>query len=261
MQLIEYTQALEIVKSHPFTPKVEERPLKECLGLLLNEDLRADRAFPPFDRVTMDGIAISFAAYNKGQRKFLIEETIAAGTPEYKVIDSNKCVQIMTGAMMPKGLDTVIRYEDLTIEENTATINTEDVKQKQNVHFKGIDRQPNDLIVKKGIKLGAPEMNIAAAIGKSKLSVLVPPKAIIVTTGNELVPIEATPEPHQIRRSGNYGVQALLDQYGIESDMHHMNDDKSLMKKELASLIESYKCIILSGGVSKGKFDYLPRDS
>ncbi|KYG74509.1 molybdopterin molybdochelatase [Roseivirga ehrenbergii] len=258
MEFIQFTEALNIVKSHPFVPLVEQRELKDCVGLILNEDLKADRPFPPFDRVTMDGIAIAFSEFEKGQRSFKIEKTIPAGTPQYTVKNAAKCVQIMTGAMMPIGLDTVIRYEDITITDDTATVNIETVKPQQNVHFKGMDKQSGDTLLKKGIRLGAPEMNIAAAIGKAELSVLIPPKAVIITTGDELVPIETTPEAHQIRRSGNYGVQALLNQYGIETSMHHMNDNKAVMKEDLAALIKTYQCIVLSGGVSKGKFDYLP---
>ncbi|WP_323756441.1 molybdopterin molybdotransferase MoeA [Roseivirga sp.] len=258
MEFIQFTEALNIVKDHPFIPLVEKRELKDCVGLILNEDLKADRPFPPFDRVTMDGIAIAFSEFEKGQRHFKIEKTIPAGTPQYTVKNVAECVQIMTGAMMPIGMDTVIRYEDLTIVDDTATVNIETIKPQQNVHFKGMDRQLGDTLLKKGTKLGAPEMNIAAAIGKAELSVLVPPKAVIITTGDELVSIETTPAAHQIRRSGNYGIQALLNQYGVETSMHHMNDNKALMKEDLAALIETYQCIVLTGGVSKGKFDYLP---
>ena len=258
MEFIQFTEALNIVKSHPFVPLVEQRELKDCVGLILNEDLKADLPFPPFDRVTMDGVAIAFSEFEKGQRSFKIEKTIPAGTPQYTVKNAAKCVQIMTGAMMPIGLDTVIRYEDISITDDTATINIETIKPQQNVHFKGMDKQLGDTLLKKGIRLGAPEMNIAAAIGKAELSVLIPPKAVIITTGDELVPIESTPEAHQLRRSGNYGVQALLNQYGIETSMHHMNDNKAVMKEDLAALIKTYQCIVLSGGVSKGKFDYLP---
>ncbi|MFT6827478.1 MAG: molybdopterin molybdotransferase [Roseivirga sp.] len=258
MEFIPYLEALSIVKNHPFKPIQSEKELKDCLGLILNEDLVADRPFPPFDRVTMDGIAIDYKAFEQGRRTFEIEKTIPAGTAQYALQNNQYCVQIMTGAIMPMGVDTVIRYEDITIDGTNATINIETIKLQQNVHFEGMDKLKGDIIVKKGIRLGAPEMNIAAAIGKSKLSVLSPPKTIIITTGDELVPIDDIPEPHQIRRSGNYGIQAILNQLGIETSMHHLNDDKALIKKELNTFIETYNCIVLTGGVSKGKFDFLP---
>ncbi|MFT6972563.1 MAG: molybdopterin molybdotransferase [Roseivirga sp.] len=258
MEFINYSEALSIVESNPFTPVSIAKELKDCLGSILKEDLVADRPFPPFDRVTMDGIAIDFKAFEQGQTVFDIEHTIPAGTAQYSLKNKACCVQIMTGAMMPVGADTVIRYEDISIKENKATINITELRPKQNVHFRGIDKKQGDLIVKKGVQLGAPEMNIAAAIGKAQLQVLCPPKAMIITTGDELVPINEIPEPHQIRRSGNYGVQALLNQLGIKTEMHHLKDDKALIKKELKSIIETYSCIVLSGGVSKGKFDYLP---
>ena len=258
MELITTQEALQIIQQHKIEPASKPLSLQEAYGKVLNEDIRADRDFPPFDRVTMDGIAINYSSFEKGQRSFPIEKTIAAGMPKSKLDDSSKCVQIMTGAIMPEGVDTVIRYEDISIEGDQATVNEEAIKSKQNVHFKGIDKKVGDVILTKGKLLGAPEMNIAAAVGKEQLEVLIPPKAMIITTGDELVGIDETPQAHQIRRSGNYGVRALMENWGIETEMTHLDDDKELMKSELESILQDYQMVVLTGGVSKGKFDFLP---
>jgi len=258
MDFISYKEALQIIGDNKCQPDSDRVGLQEAFGKVLNEDIYADRDFPPFDRVTMDGIAINYSAFESGQRNFVIEKTVAAGMPKSKLEDVSKCLQIMTGAIMPDGVDTVIRYEDITITDEAATINEQTIRKKQNVHFKGLDKKQGDVILSKGKLLGAPEMNIAAAVGKDKLEVLIPPKAMIITTGDELVPIQEKPEAHQIRRSGNYGVRALIENWGAQTEMLHLPDDKKLMTGALSAVIKNYKLVVLTGGVSKGKFDYLP---
>ena len=256
--MISYQEALDIISKHPFKAKSGQLKLEEINGHVLNEDILADRDFPPFDRVTMDGIAINHAAYAKGQRDFAIEKTIGAGMPQSSLEDASNCVQIMTGAMLPLKTDTIIRYEDITIEDNIATINVDSVRHKQNVHFKGEDKKQGDIVLSKGTVLGAPEVIIAASIGRPTLDVLLPPKAAIITTGDELVGIDELPLEHQIRRSSNYGVQGLLQQWYIDAKQYHLVDNKELIVNELSSIIETVDLLILTGGVSRGKFDFLP---
>lgn len=256
--MISYEEALDIIAQHKFSPKTEKRALSAASGYILSESIYADRDFPPFNRVTMDGISINHAAYAAGQRTFEIEKTIGAGMPQSKLDDPSKCVQIMTGAMLPLNADTIIRYEDITIEDNKATINVDSVNHQQNVHFKGMDKKQGDMVLSKGTVLGAPEMIVAAAVGKSELEVLMPSKATIITTGDELVGIDEIPKDHQIRRSSNYGVQDLLGQWNIKAKQYHLNDNKDLMIKSLGDIIETVDLLVLTGGVSRGKFDYLP---
>jgi len=258
MDFISYSEALQIIGDNKCQPKSAKVNLQEAFGKVLNEAIYADRDFPPFDRVTMDGIAINYAAFEADQRVFPIERTIAAGMAKSTLADGSKCLQIMTGAIMPDGVDTVIRYEDISIDNEVATINEAAIKGKQNVHFKGTDKKQGDVILAKGKLLGAPEMNIAAAVGKEALEVLVPPKAMIITTGDELVAIHEQPAAHQIRRSGNYGVRALIENWGAETEMLHLPDDKKLMTDALSAVIKNYQLVVLTGGVSKGKFDFLP---
>ena len=159
---------------------------------------------------------------------------------------------------MPKGVDTVIRYEDLLIENGIAMINLDDLNRKQNIHFKGIDIAKNTRIVEKGKQLSSAEINIAAAVGKAELKVVQLPKAIIISTGDELVPVSETPELHQIRRSNIYGIKNTLTEWGLEADLEHLPDDKEKMLSIISQLLKEYELLIFTGGVSKGKFDYLP---
>ena len=256
--MISYQDALNIIQDFPFKLTTELVAITNANGKVLAEDITADRDLPPYDRVTMDGIAINYDAFEKGQRNYVIIETIGAGVPQKTIAETGKCVQIMTGAIMPKGLDTIIRYEDITIEGNVATINEESVERAQNIHFKGEDRKQGEVVLKRGTELGPTELIVAAAVGCSELSVYSMPKAAIITTGDELVDVHEIPDAHQIRRSSNYGVLALLKSWGIEAKQLHLKDNKELLFRELYSLIESYDLLVITGGVSRGKFDFLP---
>ncbi len=255
---IPYEQALSILEEHKGNFPIESKNIEDCIGAYLAEDLIADRDFPPFDRVTMDGIAIVHATFKTGQRKFKIEATAAAGTPQKILKDTSSCIEVMTGAIMPMSVDTVIRYEDLKIVSDTATINLDTLSYKQNVHFKGIDISKGTIIAPKGKRLSSAEINIAASVGKAFLKVRQLPKVVIFSTGDELVPVHQTPELHQIRRSNIYGIQATLKEWGISSDLQHLADDKAEMEETISRLLEEYDLFIFTGGVSKGKFDYLP---
>jgi molybdopterin molybdotransferase len=255
---IPYEKALSILEEHKGDFKTESRNLEDCIGAYLAEDLIADRDFPPFDRVTMDGIAIVYDTFKTGQRSFAIESTAAAGTPKLTLKDTQNCIEVMTGAIMPNGVDTVIRYEDLTIENKQVSINLDVLRHKQNVHFKGIDIVQGTVIVHKGKKLSSAEINIAAAVGKASLQVQKMPKVVIFSTGDELVPVHQTPLLHQIRRSNIYGIQATLKEWGVSADLEHLADDKEEMLSTISESLEKYDLFIFTGGVSKGKFDYLP---
>lgn len=256
--MISVQEATDIILQHSLELPAEEVPLTEAIGRVLREDLFADRPFPPYDRVTMDGIAIQYASFANGQRDFPIEKVIAAGDPEDVLENPAHCVEIMTGAVLPKGADIVIRYEDLEIEAGVAKVMTEAIKSSQNVHWKGSDRTQGSKIVEAGQLISPAEVGVAATIGKAKLKVTRLPKTAIISTGDELVDVSETPLPHQIRRSNVYRLQASLKQYKIEVDAYHLIDDQASIEQAIEQMLGTYDILLLSGGVSKGKFDFVP---
>jgi molybdopterin molybdotransferase len=255
-------QAENIIFQHILPQNTEGVALTKANGRILAEDLYADRDFPPFDRVTMDGIAIQFADFQRGIRDFEIVGVQAAGAPQVKRKDidlQGKCYEIMTGAMLPEGFDTVIRYEDLNIGNDIAKILIDKVLERQNIHKQGIDKRKNDPLILRGVKITASEIATAATIGKSIIQVVKNPKIAIISTGDELVEISETPQPHQIRRSNVYAVAAILEQeFNISSKLFHFIDDKDLIFKGLKKIISNFDIVILSGAVSEGKFDFVP---
>jgi molybdopterin molybdotransferase len=138
-----------VLKTVKNTSNTEGVSLLNSIGRILGEDIIADRDFPPFDRVTMDGIAFNFASYKAGQRRFFMENMQAAGEKQLALIDLTHCIEIMTGAIMPLNCDTVVRYEDLKNENGFAEIQIENVDFQQNTHKKGRDRQIGDVLIPK----------------------------------------------------------------------------------------------------------------
>lgn len=256
--MISFQEALHIVLQNKGNYPNEKVALANTLGRVLKEDLYTDRDFPPYNRVTMDGIAIQYDSYAKGQRGFKIEGVAAAGAPQLSLVDPTRCVEVMTGSMLPSYADTVIRYEDLDIHNGQANILDESLLRGKNIHKQAEDRPKGELVVASNTLITPAEIGIAATIGKTHMDVAMRPKAIILSTGDELVEIGDTPLPHQIRRSNVFQIQAVLAKQNLEAEVKHLADNLEQIKEELTDLLENYDLIILSGGVSKGKFDFLP---
>jgi molybdopterin molybdotransferase len=206
----------------------------------------------------MDGIAISFASWKKGRREFVVQDTQPAGVPGKSLDDAQQCMEVMTGAVVPKNTDTVIRYEDIEINDGTARLLTDDVTRGQNVHSQGNDAPAESILLEPGVLLSPAEIALLASVGKVTVRVFGFPSVAIVSTGDELVDVDATPQPHQIRKSNTYAIQAAMRTLGWEGTVFHLPDDKERMVTAMKSMVETFKVIILSGGVSKGKFDYVP---
>lgn len=253
-------EAEKIILQHAFSTDMETVELSRATGRILGEDLKADRDFPPFDRVTMDGIAIRQEAFAGGQRQFRIQGIQAAGMPRLSLSDPAACLEVMTGAMLPEGTDSVIRYEDVDIQDGTAFVTIDAAAFRQNIHTQGVDRRAGDVLVTKGRKIGPAEIAVAATVGKSRIEVARLPGTAIVSTGDELVPVGQTPLPHQIRSSNVFAIQALLaEQFRIESAIFHFPDDEKAISEGLAQIFRDYELVILSGAVSEGKFDFVPQ--
>jgi molybdopterin molybdotransferase len=257
--MITVEQAEEIIQSTQRDFGIETVKLADSVGRVLRENVHADRDFPPFDRVTMDGIAIDYQQFIDGKRAFAIHSTAAAGAPEVWLKDKMKAVEVMTGAMLPQGTDTVIRYEDIQIEDGVATIQVDQIKQGQSIHPKGSDQKIGNKLIKIGKRLSAAEIGVAATVGMMKLKVSRLPEVAIISTGDELIDIHEAPLPHQIRQSNSYQLQAALREKGIAASRIHLPDKYETIVNALEQLLAEKDFLIISGGVSKGKFDYLPK--
>ena len=256
--MVTVQEATDLISQFLFDTAIVEVDFEKSVGYMLAEDICADRDFPPFNRVMMDGIAINFDSWKSGIKSFPIAGIQTAGMAPLTLDDKAKCLEVMTGAMLPQHTDTVIRYEDIEVVDGIATITMEDVVKAQHVHSQGSDRLEGSTIIPAGRFIRPAEIAILATVGKSKVKVKKLPSVAIISTGDELVDVEVWPELHQIRRSNNYALFTELKKMHIEAEMFHLNDDKEELLEALKKIGERFDVILLSGGVSKGKKDYVP---
>ncbi|MET3980333.1 molybdopterin molybdotransferase [Mucilaginibacter sp. UYP25] len=237
----------------------ETVPFELALGYVLAEDIKADRDLPPYNRVTMDGIAISYKAIEEGINIFKIKETQAAGEQPVDIESPDECIEIMTGAALSSTVNTIIRYEDLDIQNGIAKLRVNNVKQYQNVHSKGKDKRHGEVVAATNQQVTPAIISLAASVGKATLLVKKLPRVMIISSGDELVDVADSPSEYQIRRSNNYTVKAILKQCGLDADMLHIPDDPEITRQQIAHCLQNYDVILLSGGISMGKFDYIPQ--
>ena len=238
----------------------ELRPLERCIGQTLRQDVFAERDNPPFDRVCMDGIAIASTAFELGKRRFHVESMQRAGVPALTLSDPANAVEVMTGAMVPGGTDCIIPLEEYDLVEDVATLKPQvSAKAFRNVQRRGEDSEPGVAMLKAGIRLGAPEIAVAASAGLGRVSVTRQPRVVAISTGDELIDPGEPILEHQVRRSNAYAIVAALRDRGYELvGQDHIPDDEGSLTEQLSRHLSERDVLILSGGVSKGKFDLVP---
>lgn len=256
--MITVQEASAAILSQLFKPQSVSCSIHEAVGKVLAEEVVADRDFPPFNRVSMDGIAIHSESWQKGKRKFQIEGVQAAGESQKELSNRDNAFEVMTGAVLPKGTDAVIRYEDLLVESSFASVQVENVNAWQNVHRQGQDARQGDVLISEGMVLSPAEIALLASVGKSTVRVKEFPKTAIVASGDELVEINSIPLPHQIRRSNTYAIEAAMKTLGWKGEQFHLPDEEEILRRSLHEIVEKFDVVILSGGVSQGKFDFIP---
>ncbi len=231
--------------------------LMKSTNRILGESIYADRDFPPFDRATKDGIAIKYESFEKGIPYFNVEGVVGAGMPQQKLIGEENCLEIMTGAVLPHNTDTIVMYEDIEIVDGFASIKS-NLRKGQNIHKKGEDKKQGEVLLEKGIRISPADIGVFATVGKVEVLVKKLPKVCVISTGNELVDISETPLAHQIRTSNVLSLQTALASENIHADHIHLLDDKKSITQKLTVALREYDVLLLSGGVSKGKYDFIP---
>jgi molybdopterin molybdotransferase len=257
--MINPSQAFKLIDALSVPKKVHQISIQEALGSILAEDLKADRDFPPFDRAMMDGIAIK----NSTSTKWPIESIAFAGEAKKILNNPNAAIEIMTGAPIPLDCDAILKVEDLLFNDFEGVkwaeyIGKDPINIGQFIHAQASDCKENDLIISSGAKIGPVEIAIAATIGKAKLSVFKKPSMVIFSTGDEIVGLDQQPLPHQIRSSNSYMLQAVLQSNGFSTELSHVKDEIDAVENALEAATEKHQIILLSGGVSAGKKDFIP---
>lgn len=231
------------------------------MGQTLREDVYAERDNPPFDRVCMDGIAIRSEDVRRGIRRFRIEAMQAAGTPALTLSSAENAIEVTTGAIMPRLTDCVIPLEEYDVEAAVVSLHDGAVGEPyRNVQRRGSDSRPGVPMLTAGTRLGAAEIAVVASAGLPGVSVSRQPSFMIISTGDELVEPGEPIAEHQVRRSNAYAVVAALREHGfakVRDD--HIRDNEEMLRERLARHLAEQDVLILSGGISKGKYDFVPK--
>jgi molybdopterin molybdotransferase len=240
---------------------IESLPLAQCAGAVLRENVYAERDQPPYDRVAMDGVALDSRALSAGTRSFRIQATQAAGDAPLTLDAATHCIEVMTGAVLPVGCDSVVPVERLTIESGQATLASDaQVEPWDNVHRRGTDTRQGALLLSAGLRLRAPEIAIAASAGMARIRVASQPMLAVISTGNELVEPGEPVLAHQVRRSNAYAIVSALREHGFQRVADdHIRDDAAELRERLHFHLETHDVLVLSGGVSMGRFDLVPQ--
>ena len=262
--MISVQEATNTILSNLPSLGAENCQIEQAHGRVLRQDITADRDLPPFDRIMMDGIAINYEGIYSipcDQRLCKIEGHQPAGSPKMELANSSNCIEVATGATLPDGTDTVIPIEQLTIEGNQATIHPDaDFQQWQYIHKQASDHPKGTKLLAPGTLLTPKEIAVAASAGLTTIAVSSLPKIALISTGDELVSIEETPLPHQIRQSNAHMLASAIrsQNLGIPSQFH-LPDEPDQLFEGITSILEQNDLLIFSGGVSKGKKDFLPQ--
>lgn len=257
--LISPTEADQIIKANITFSESETLKIADAQGRYLRENILADRAIPPFDRVMMDGIALSSDECHGIGTAFEIAGTQAAGQPQLQKREPQTCFEVMTGAILPAGCDCVIPVEEISISGSSVILSPDAVTDPGHfIHQSGSDAAKGKVLVSPFGQLQAAELAIAASVGKIELQVSKLPRITILTSGDEVVEPSATPLDFQIRRSHPTAVITTLEMAKLGECHHvHLPDDLEATKAALAEALENSEFLILTGGISKGKFDYI----
>ncbi|MCX6951710.1 MAG: molybdopterin molybdotransferase MoeA [Verrucomicrobia bacterium] len=259
-------EAEKLILAHLAPFHREDCPLAQAHGHVLRADLCADRDLPPFDRVTMDGYALRAASLAAGATKFRVEGVQAAGMRPFRLgPGAEACVEIMTGAVLALGADCVVPYEETVRDDAAGTITVSAAAAQfaagHALHRRGSDHRAGDVMLREGTRLTGREIAVAAACGYDHLTVSQSPKIAVVSTGDELVEVGARVAPHQIRRSNDYALRAALAAAGYaHTSRFHLRDVRQEIEHLLWHIIAEFDVVLITGGVSKGKFDFLPAE-
>src|SRR6266478_2804202 len=255
--MFSYRQALEAVigklQAIARTPATESIPLSEAVFRVLARDILSDRDYPPFDRSIRDGYAVRSADTEPGASLHCIGELKAGDSPSIAVTPG-ACMQIMTGAALPEGADAVIMIEH-TSREGDAVHLDRAVKPGQHVVRRGSEQAAGQKVLSAGTRIGFAEIAAAAQVGAASPVVTHKPRIAILSTGDEVVGFASTPGPFQIRNSNSVSLAAQVGLTGgAPAVLGNARDSLDDLRAKITAGLEA-DALILSGGVSMGKYD------
>lgn len=256
---ISLEQALDILMDHVTHGKIERKPLEDCLGLVLSEDVYALLDMPPFSRSAQDGYALcskdSIGATGENPVKLKVTGKIYAGDHLDVQVKPGEAVRIMTGAMIPAGADCVLRQEDTDEGEDVVQIYKE-VEPGCSICFKGEEYKKGHTLLHAGTKIDAAALAVASGNGIMELPVYERVKAAVVSSGSEVVEPGTPLTPGKIYNTNTIYMKARLSQLGARVMMTRtVGDDLEVMAEALKEAADQAELVVTTGGVSVGQKD------
>jgi len=235
-------------------PAIEALPLVNAAGRVLAESVIADRDLPPFPRATRDGFAVRAQDVARVPARLKVVAEIKAGGSSDRAIRSGECAEIMTGAPAPPGADAIVMVEFSSRSGDSVEIQRS-VDGGQNIVPAGAEAKAGAELISAGLRIRYPQIAVAASVGKSWLDVYKRPRVAVLSTGDEIVAIGRAPGPSQIRNSNSYSLSAQVEEAGgIPERLPIAPDERGPLRELIAEGLRS-DLLLLTGGVSMGKYD------
>jgi len=256
--MLSFEQARDVVAEKIQTcvgkTETETVPVGEGLGRVLAAPAVADRDYPPFNRSTRDGYAVRAADVEQTPARLKVVGETRAGEPSRFSVGPGEAVEIMTGAPGPEGADAVVMLEDCRREDGIVIVE-QGVASGKNLIFRGAEAGGGAVVLEAGTPLDYPQIALLASVGYAEIQVYCKPRVAILSTGDEVAGVEAEPETFQIRNSNAYSLAAQVQRAGGEPVILPVAPDERERTRELIEQGLQADLLLLSGGVSMGKYD------
>ena len=250
-----YDEALARLAAPPVAITPEAVLLADAAGRVLAEPIRADRDLPPFHRSMLDGYAVTVASFAASMP---VCGRLAAGEPPPDSVPPGHALEIATGAALPPGLDAVVPHEQ-TDRGDPVRFECPPPEAWSGVHRRGADAASGAVIIEAGTRLGPQHLGLAASVGCAQVVCRPRPKVVLLTSGDEIIDVDATPLPHQVRNANRWQLQAAIAALGGELiDAAHLPDDPDVTHRAVGEGLAAADLLITVGGVSAGRRDEFP---
>ena len=255
------TQALSAVLSHCSLEPIERVALGQALGRVLARPIRADRDLPPADRSEMDGYAIRADDLRSVPCELKLVGEIAAGSRLRPRVKPGACVRILTGANIPPGADSVAVVESTSEVSPTVICFRSKVNRGENILCRGEIARKGQVLLDKGMRLGPQQIAVCASVGADPVVVFTQPRVGLLCTGGELVAASARAACHNQRDSNGPALRAALQATGLAQcrAFGFVSDAPRSLHRKVQAALKVCDVLILVGGVSAGKYDYVPQ--
>jgi molybdopterin molybdotransferase len=260
--MISLDTAHEFIKNSLPSHRIIPVAVEKTMGYVSAGDIFAEESLPHFPSSAVDGFAVTSSdimpAHRKGPLRLKIVDRLTAGHITESTLNEGETIQIMTGAPIPPGADAVIMKENVSIVDDYISVNAS-VAAKENIRFPGEDVKERDLLLKKGTSIRPAHIALLAACGINRIDVVRKPTVTILTTGDELLPMNVSLQYGKIRDSNAPFLLTAVRETGIDNIYlyERIKDDRSILREFIERALSKSDVVLITGGVSVGEHDYI----